>query len=308
MALNAVLEISGSFADVYDLFTNPDARRRIVRKIKTKELRSYWEDTFPSSSYSTRMSVINKLNPIIKHPFLGPILGSRECAFDADDVIRNRKILIVNLSTGTRADYTTEILGTFVVNKLVAAAYRQGTIADREKRVRHFFFVDEFQNFMHRASGWDRSLSELRKFKLCLVLVTQFVEQVKDDIRAAIFGNVGFLVAFRVGHKDSQILKDEFDGASKRELLDLQRGECIVRMGTHAMSVRTELPSEPQHDPADQIIERMHALITTLRADEPSIRSDGPGSAVEPAETASATLAADARDAEPEKVVLCDFA
>ena len=145
MALNAVLEIDGSFRDVYDLFTNPDARRRIVRKLKNQELRIYWEDIFPGSSITTRMSVINKLAPIVNHAFLGPIVCSRDCGFDADDVIRNRKILIVNLATGTRADYTTTILGTFIVNKIVSAAYRQGRIADRSKRVRHVFFIDEFQ-------------------------------------------------------------------------------------------------------------------------------------------------------------------
>ena len=269
MALNAALEIGGSFADVYNLFTRPEVRQRIVRRIKSKELRQYWEETFPGSSFATRMSIINKLAPIVEHPFLGPILCSRQCAFNADDVIRKRKILIVNLATGTRADYTTEILGTFVVNKLVAAAYRQGNIEDRAQRVRHFFFVDEFQNFMHRASGWDRSLSELRKFNLCLILVTQFVEQVKEDIRAAIFGNVGFLVSFRVGHRDSKILKDEFAGATSQSLLELERGECLVRVGTHAMAVRTELPPVLGHDPAPLIIERMHTLVTELRASEP---------------------------------------
>jgi hypothetical protein len=271
MALNAALEIGGSFADVYNLFTRPEVRQRIVRRIKNKELRQYWEDTFPSSSLATRMSIINKLAPIVEHPFLGPILCSRQCAFNADDVIRKRKILIVNLATGTRADYTTEILGTFVVNKLVTAAYRQGNIEDRAKRVRHFFFVDEFQNFMHRASGWDRSLSELRKFNLCLILVTQFVEQVKDDIRAAIFGNVGFLVSFRVGHRDSKILKDEFGGTTSQSLLELERGECFIRVGTYTMAVRTELPPTLGADPAPQIIERMHRLVTELRESEPRI-------------------------------------
>ena len=308
MALNAAVEIDGSFADVYDLFTRPEVRQRIVRRIKNKELRHYWEETFPSSSFATRMSIINKLAPIVEHPFLGPILCSRQCAFNADDVIRNRRILIVNLATGTRADYTTEILGTFVVNKIVAAAYRQGNIEDRAKRVRHFFFVDEFQNFMHRASGWDRSLSELRKLNLSLCLVTQFVEQVKDEIRAAIFGNVGFLVSFRVGHRDSKILKDEFEGATSQNLLELQRGECLVRVGTHAMAVRTELPPTLGYDPAPQIIERMHSLITKLRQSEPRMYG------VERAVIDMADVEEDPDSDDPpiveksEPLVLCEFA
>jgi hypothetical protein len=218
--------------------------------------------------------------------------------------IRNRKILIVNLATGTRADYTTEILGTFVVNKLVAAAYRQGAIEDRAKRVRHFFFVDEFQNFMHRASGWDRSLSELRKFNLCLILVTQFVEQVKEDIRAAIFGNVVFLVSFRVGHRDSRILKDEFEGATPQSLLELERGECLIRVGTHAMAVRTELPPAIGHDPAQQIIERMHKLVTELRAAERSVKNSGTD-VFDEEQSATDDLPI-IKESEP--LVLCEFA
>ena len=194
------------------------------------------------------------------------------------------------------------------MNKLVAAAYRQGNIEDRAQRVRHFFFVDEFQNFMHRASGWDRSLSELRKFNLCLILVTQFVEQVKEDIRAAIFGNVGFLVSFRVGHRDSKILKDEFEGATSRSLLELERGECLVRVCTHAMAVRTELPPTFGHDPASQIIERMHTLVTKLRASEPKIY--GVGKVVVDAVDELEESESDDPliDEESEPLVLCEFA
>lgn len=304
MALNAVLEIDGSLQDVYVLFTDAEARRRIVRQLKSTELKTYWEDTFPGSSLTTRMSVINKLAPIVHHAFLGPILCARSCGFDADDLITNRKILIVNLATGTRADYTTTILGTFIVNKITAAAYRQGRIAEPERRVRHLLCIDEFQSFMHRASAWDRALSELRKYKLCLVLVTQFVEQVKEDIRAAIFGNVGFLVAFRVGHRDSRILSDEFEGCAKQDLLDLQRGECLVRVGTHAMSVRTRLPSQPQHDPTPQVIERMRLMIHSLQDNDPNTQRDE-RTALSPKPRLPLKGACDDNS---EKVVLCDFA
>ena len=312
MALNAIVEMRGSFADVYDLFSNPEARQGIVRKIKTKELRDYWENTFPGSSPTSRMSIINTLQPIVKHPFLGPILSSRRCAFDADDVIGNRKILIVNLSTGSPAPYTAEILGTLIVNKIRAAAYRQGAIKDKELRVRHFLCVDEFQNFMHKASGWERSLSEVRKFKLCLILVTQFVEQITDNIRAAIFGNVGFLIAFRVGYRDSKILTDEFEGTTKQDLLDLQRGECFVRMGTESLAVRTELPpGPPEYDPDDppperQITDRMHELITELRKDEPAFRDEKDPS--EPPGGSSKESTATDLSQKNEPVVLADFA
>ena len=270
MALNLVLAVGGSFQDVYDLFTSPDARDRIARKCKDGDLRRYWIEEFPSSSLANRLAVINKLAPIVEHPFLGPILCTHQCAFNADEIIRKRKIVIVNLATGSPADHTTTILGTFVVNKIIAGAYRQKSLP-REQRIRHFFFVDEFQNFMHRASGFDRILSEARKYKLVLIIANQFVEQLKDELRAAIFGNVGCLTVFRVGHRDAKILKDEFDGASKRDLTALTLGECTVRIGTHAMSVRTPPPPPvSEADPTPLIIENMHKLIDPMRPNKSS--------------------------------------
>jgi len=274
MALNLVLGVGGSLQDVYDLFTCPDARDRIARTSKDKDLRRYWIEEFPSSSLANRLAVINKLAPIVEHPFLGPILCARECAFDADEIIRKRKIVIVNLATGSPADHTTTILGTFVVNKIIAGAYRQKSLP-RDERIRHFFFVDEFQNFMHRASGFDRILSEARKYKLVLIIANQFVEQLKEELRAAIFGNVGCLTVFRVGHRDARILKDEFDGASKRDLTGLALGECAVRIGTHALSVRTPPPPPvSENDPTPQIITNMHKLMEPIRQDGSSQEED----------------------------------
>jgi uncharacterized protein DUF87 len=296
MAINVALEIGGSFADVYDLFTSPEARRRIVRRVRDRELRHYWEETFPSSSLPSRMSIINKLTPIVKHPFLGPILCSRECIVDADDIIGKKRILIVSLATGTRADHTTTILGTFIVNKIIAAAYRQSQIADPSRRVRHFFFVDEFQNFMHQSFDWSTGLSELRKYKMSLLLVTQFVDALSETIRASIFGNVAFLAAFRIGHRDAAVLKEEFDGATKRSLMNQIPGECHVRIGTHALSLRTDLPPVPNHDPTDRIVARMRTTIVAMREDiEDGVTTQG-----------NAELASGEQAVAP--LVLCEFA
>jgi len=268
MALKVVLPLGGSMQDVYNLFTDAEERQKLVRQITEKELKEYWTETFPSTRYERRSAVITKLAPIVDHKLLGKILCARECAFDADEIISQRKIVIVNLATGSPADHVTTVLGTFVVNKVLAAAYRQKNLP-KDKRIRHYFFVDEFQNFMHRASAFDRILSEVRKYNLVIIVANQFVAQLEDKIRAAIFGNVGCLCVFRLGHQDAKILKDEFDGASKRDLTMLTRGECLMRVGTHCMSVRTPPPPPtPENDPTKKIIERMHNLIKELRKDE----------------------------------------
>lgn len=276
MALNVVLDTGGSLKDVYDLFTNARARERIVRRIKDPELIEYWTDTFPSTRYESRAAVITKLAPLVEHPLLGPILCARECAFNADDIIKNKRIVIVNLATGTPADNVTTVLGTFVVNKILAAAYRQESVL-REFRTPHFFFIDEFQNFMHRASAFDRILSEARKYKLRLIVANQIISQFTDAVRDGIFGNVGFLTAFRVGHKDAGLLKDEFEVAGKRDVMSLTRGECLVRIGTRCVSVRTPPPpSRPANNPKEQVVTNMHELIRSVRED----RNGKPASSV----------------------------
>jgi hypothetical protein len=275
MAINVALETGGSFEDIYDLFTSPEARRRIVRQLRDRELRHYWEETFPSSSLASRMSIINKLTPIVRHPFLGPILCSRECIVDADEIIRKKRILIVSLATGTRADHTTTILGTFIVNKIIAAAYRQSQITEPARRVRHFFFVDEFQNFLHQSFDWSTGLSELRKYKMSLLLVTQFVDALSETVRASIFGNVAFLAAFRIGHRDAAVLKEEFDGATKRSLMNQTPGQCHVRIGTRSLSLRTDLPPDMPYDATEEIVARMRATIASLRDDIESPPPDG---------------------------------
>lgn len=81
-----------------------------------------------------------------------------------------------------------------------------------EQRVRHVLVVDEFQRFMHRAAAFDQILAEARKYRLSLVVANQYVEQLADSVRAALFGNVGCLVGFRAGHRDARVLAPEFAG------------------------------------------------------------------------------------------------
>ena len=265
MAVNAALEIGGSLGDVYNLFADADARHRIASRLKDDELRDFWEEKIINpKNQATRYSMINKLTEIVKHPFIGPIVSSRSCILDADDAIANRRILIVNLNTGSKPGHTATILGTFIVSKIISAAYRQSR-RKQEHRVRHFLFVDEFQNFLNRSFDWKNGLSQVRKFKLCLFLVTQYAEAIPKPIRSAIFGNVGLLSAFRLGHEDAAILKDEFGCRHRRELMTQAVGECRVRIDRDPGAVQTELPVAPESDSTTAIVRRNRELVAEFR-------------------------------------------
>jgi hypothetical protein len=201
-----------------------------------------------------RSAVTNKLAPLVLHPVLGPMLCAKTCAVDFDHVIQNRGCLLVNLETGSPTDDVATLLGTFLVRKVMAAAFRQ-TAVPYERRIPHVLVVDEFQRFMHKSAGFDQALAEARKYRLALVVANQFVDQLSDEVRAAIFGNVGCLAAFRVGHHDAKVLVPEFSGAVLADLMELERGQCLVRIGTEWTLTRTlPPPRKSKDDPTDQVI------------------------------------------------------
>lgn len=262
LAIDTVREIGGSLKDVYDLFTIESARDRIVANVQDPELRSFWEG-FSSRSYRERAPVINKLRRIVKHPRLAPILCAKECNFDPDTVIADRKIVIVDLSTGSTSSQVNIIAGTFIVTKLVNAAYRQRN-KKKHERIRHVLFVDEAQNYMHRGTSFDKLLSEARKYKLTLVLAHQYVKQLTEAVQDAIF-QAGVLVCFGLIHKDAKLVKNEFEGISEEMLQRLDVGECICRVHRTTWHLKTPDPKEfpaPEggDDPTTEIVVRMHEM------------------------------------------------
>jgi hypothetical protein len=241
MGLRAAMSARGSLRDVYELFTNSTERSRIVARVHDPAAKSFWVNEFPAIPAIRRAAVVNKLAPIVFHPILGPIICARDCAIDADEAIANHRRVLVSLRSGSPADDVTNVLGTFIVQKVVAAAFRQGALPHTQ-RARHVLIVDEFPRFIHRAAGFDQILSEARRYQLSLIAASQYVDQLDAATRAAIFGNVGALFAFRVGHKDAGLLAHEFSGSSAEELTDLGVGQCLARLGRDWTRIRTLPP------------------------------------------------------------------
>ena len=266
MALRAVMAAEGNLSDVLAMFNDGRVRGRVLARVRDESLRQFWTDEFPAIPAVRRTAVVNKLVPIVTHPILGPVLCARSCALDADELIGQSRIAIVNLAAGTPGDDVTTLMGAFLVHRVVAAAYRQSALPPQH-RVPHVLMVDEFQRFMHKAAGFDQLLAEARKYRLSLVASNQFAEQLSPVVRAALFGNIGALAAFRVGHRDAAVLTPEFPGAFAEELMELERGQCFLRVNTDWLTVRTLPPPVAEaEDPSDRIVEAMQAI---PRADEP---------------------------------------
>ena len=151
MALRAVMMSGGTLRDVYGMFTDANTRRRVIGRISDPGLRAFWTDEFPAIPASRRSAVTNKLAPVVFHPLLEPIICAPDCALNADAIIAERKIVIVNMATGSASDEVTTLLGTFLVQKMIGAAFRQAAVPS-EHRVRHFLIVDEFQS--RQKNSW----------------------------------------------------------------------------------------------------------------------------------------------------------
>ena len=254
MALRAVMTVGGSLQDVYGMFTDAATRSRVIAGLHESAVRAFWINEFPSIPAIRRSAVTNKLAPVVLHPVLAPMLCTRHCVLDADELIGHRQILIANLASGSPGDDVTALLGTFLVQKILAAAFRQALVP-REERTPHVLVVDEFQRFMHRAASFDQILAESRKYKLSLVVANQYVEQLEPAVRAALFGNVGCLASFRVGHRDAAVIAPEFTGASTDELMELELGKCLVRIGTDWSNLHALPPAQGRRNgPAARII------------------------------------------------------
>jgi len=264
MGLRAAMLTGESLRDVLALFTDARARARIVPQLRDPLLRTFWTEEFPTIPSIRRGAVTNKVVPLVTHPLLGPIIGARTCIVDADALVAEEQILIVNLASGSPGDDVSVLLGSFLVQKIIAAAFRQARLPERD-RIPHVLVVDEFQRFMHRTASFDQILAEARKYRLRLLVANQFAEQLDASVRAALFGNVGALAAFRLGHRDARILAAEFPGAHHDDLIELGRGQCLVRIGTDWTTLRTlPPPARPQDDLTPRIVTATQDRIRAL--------------------------------------------
>lgn len=276
MGLRTAMSAQGSLRDVYDLFTDPTARARLLRQVSDQAARRFWQKEFPTIPAIRHAAVINKLAPIVFHPIVGPMVSSRECALNADYAIAHRQIVIASLWTGSPADDVTSLIGTFLVQKLLAAAFRQGALP-ASQRTPHVLLVDEFPRFIHNhAAAFDQVLAEARRYRLSLAVACQYVGQLDEATRAAIFGNVGALISFRVGHKDARLLADEFNSSMPDDFTELTVGRCLARIGRDWNLVHT-LPPNPLPRPAAsrRITLAAHQEIAPEPVDEDSVTDDG---------------------------------
>lgn len=213
--LLALLEYPGAtLLGVNKMLSDKQFRNEVISKITDPSVKSFWTKEF--ANYTERMAqeavpaIQNKVGQFTANPLIRNMIGQSTSSFDFREAMDSRKIMIINLSKGKIGDENMKLLGGLLVTKLYLAAMSRADVPDRVmKNLPNFYlFVDEFQNFAN-ASFAD-ILSEARKYKLNLTIAHQYIEQMDETVRAAVFGNVGTMITFRVGATDAEALEKEY--------------------------------------------------------------------------------------------------
>lgn len=254
--LLALLEYPGStLLDVNRMLVNKEFRKAVTEKITDPVVRSFWVEEF--AGYTDRYTqdatpaIQNKVGQFVANPLVRNIVGQSTSSFDLRKMMDEKKIFIVNLSKGRMGETNASLLGSMLVVKIyLAAMSRADEPPLRMARLPYcYFYVDEFQSMMNEAFA--DILSESRKYKLALTLANQYIEQMEENVRNAVFGNIGTLVCFRVGPFDAEVLKTVFEPTFFAEdLVGLGLGQIYLTLmidgvGSAPFSAETVPPIEP---------------------------------------------------------------
>lgn len=241
---NAVASLAAcpntSLLGVNRLLTDPGYRRWIVEQLDDPFLRDFWEGEY--ESYDPRFMreaispIQNKIGQILLSPALRHIVGQVRSGASIPQVMDRGQVFIANLSKGRLGHDKANLLGSLLVTQFQLAAMARSRQPEETRRD-FFLFVDEFQNFATEA--FCSILAEARKYRLTLVLSHQYIAQITPAVRHAVFGNVGALIAFRVGFDDAEHLHGEFGREFlQQQFVDLPRHEMLVRLPAGAAGGR----------------------------------------------------------------------
>jgi hypothetical protein len=206
--LTVMVDPGASFVEVVRVLTDSSFVQEILPRVQDPIVRRYWTDQIAQTSDFHKSEVldyiVSKFGRFVTNKLMRNIIGQSKSAFDFRKVMDEGKILLVNLAKGKLGEENSSFLGLILVPKILVAAMSR--VDTPEERRRDFFlYVDEFQNFA--TPDFAQILSEARKFRLNLCVANQFIGQMEEEVKNAVFGNVGTLIAFRVGVTDANYLQ-----------------------------------------------------------------------------------------------------
>jgi Type IV secretion-system coupling protein DNA-binding domain len=214
-SLLALLDVPGStLLGINRLLSDKHYRKHIIDQVEDPIVKNFWNNEFTkyNDKYASEAvaPIQNKIGQFISNPLVRNIIGQEKSTIDFRKIMDEKKILIINLSKGMMGPENMRLLGGMLVTKIYLAAMSRADMSDAQmaRMPACYMYVDEFQNFANESFA--EILSESRKYKLALTVANQYIEQMTDEVKAAIFGNIGSFVSFRVGPIDAELMEKEF--------------------------------------------------------------------------------------------------
>ena len=231
-AIRLLLDNAQTFLGLPRLLTDDNYRARLLRNCADPIVQTFWEKEFAAYDDRFRKEAIapiqNKVGQLLANPILRNIIGQQRSTLRPGQIMNNGQRIVVNLAKGKLGDAPSHLLGALLVSAFAQAAEQRTTIPEKD-RVPFTLYVDEFQNFA--TESFATILSEARKFKLSLVIAHQFLGQLPEQLRQAVFGNVGTMMAFRVGAEDAPLIALELGLKNPEVLSDLDNFRAWLRVG-----------------------------------------------------------------------------
>ena len=223
--LTIMSEPGSTFIEIVRVITDQKFVQELLPKVKDPIVRRYWTDQIAQTSDFHKSEVldyiVSKFGRFVTNKMMRNIIGQSKSSFDFRDVMDNGKILLINLSKGKLGEENSTFLGLLIIPKILAAAMSRVDTPE-EDRKDFFLYVDEFQNFA--TPDFAVILSEARKYHLSLTVANQFIGQMDEEVKNAVFGNVGTLMSFRVGVTDAAFLAREFQPLfGESDLINIER-------------------------------------------------------------------------------------
>jgi len=232
---NAMLTIMSepgtTFIEIVRVMTDQKYVQELLPKVQDPIVRRYWTDQIAQTSDFHKSEVldyiVSKFGRFVTNKMMRNIIGQSKSSFDFRDVMDNGKILLINLSKGKLGEENSTFLGLLIIPKILAAAMSRVDTPEENRRD-FFLYVDEFQNFA--TPDFAVILSEARKYHLSLTVANQFIGQMDEEVKNAIFGNVGTQIAFRLGVTDAAYMQREFQPRfSESDLINIERFHAYMK-------------------------------------------------------------------------------
>ncbi|MEY3470984.1 MAG: hypothetical protein RLZZ223_334 [Candidatus Parcubacteria bacterium] len=257
---------NSTLLDIMRILVDKNFRANIVYKMQDPVLKQFWLNEFDGYTDKLLVEAIspiqNKVGQFTSSPLIRNIIGQHKSSFNLREIMDQKKILIMNLSKGAVGEGGAQLLGAMMITKMQLAAMSRVDIPENERQD-FYAYIDEFQNFS--TDSFAEILSEARKYRLSLILAHQYVEQLSEVVRGAVFGNVGTTIVFRIGAADAEFMEREFTPVlTIEDLVNLPKWKIYLKLMIDGVTSQP-FSADTLPDPVPELISNRDRIIEFSR-------------------------------------------